>query len=152
MRSLTLPMSETRTASATWVDRALLVFTSIWVVAIGWISLVVPARAWSFPVEEKALHAGVYGVLTLLLLLALVWRPRRGSGRFPHGTWLIGLGVAALSLLLEVIQIPVPVRQPEGLDLLANLAGVTAALLVWGGVRQVFVGPTGGPTDEEVLS
>lgn len=109
-------------------------------VFVAWISLVVPPRAWSFPVKEEFVHAGVYGVLTLSLLLAAVWRPGRGSGPFARAAWLVGFGIAGLSVLLELVQIPVPVRQPEGLDLLANVSGVTAALLVWWSVRRVVSG------------
>ncbi|HEY3209182.1 MAG TPA: hypothetical protein VGL18_05240 [Actinomycetota bacterium] len=85
-----------------------------------------PRFDWS----DKAWHLLGYGALCGTLLLAAVWRPGRGGGRF-GGT---GLGVAVLVLVVawstEALQAPFH-RDVQLLDALADLAGVTAGFLTW---------------------
>lgn len=85
-----------------------------------------PRLDWS----DKAWHLLGYAALCGTLLLAAVWRPGRGGGRFAGA----GLGVPVLVLVVawftEALQAPFH-RDVQLLDALADLAGVTAGFLAW---------------------
>jgi len=79
---------------------------------------------------DKVWHGLGYGALTGTLLLAAVWRPGRGPGRFPGaGLWVAGL-VFAAAWLTEALQIPFN-RDAELTDALADLAGILVAYGLW---------------------
>lgn len=79
---------------------------------------------------DKLWHAIAYGALTGAWLLAAVWRPGRGPGRFPGGAPLILIGAAVLGALLELLQ-GVVGRFADPLDWLANLVGAALAAAAW---------------------
>ena len=79
---------------------------------------------------DKVWHGVGYGALTGTLLLAAVWRPGRGRGRFPRAALRIALLVLALAWLTEALQAPFH-RDVEVLDAEADLAGVLFGFLAW---------------------
>ncbi len=83
---------------------------------------------------DKVWHGVGYGALTGTLLLAAVWRPGRGRGRFPRAALRIALLVLALAWLTEALQAPFH-RDIEVLDAEADLAGVLFGFLAW---RVIF--------------
>jgi VanZ family protein len=94
--------------------------------------------SWGTPPEfgpdvdwvDKLWHFLGYGAFTGTLLLAAVWRPGRGTGRFPQAGLLVAGSVVAVAWLTEGLQAPFD-RDVELLDAVADLAGVTAAFLGW---------------------
>jgi VanZ family protein len=82
---------------------------------------------------DKAQHAFAYFVTMLAVLLAAVWRPGRGPGRFPAARWLIAAGALAAGALIEVLQSASTTnRQGDVRDWLAEVAGVGLALIALG--------------------
>ena len=79
---------------------------------------------------DKLWHALAYGALTGGWLLAAVWRPGRGPGRYPGGAPLIVIGAAVLGALLELLQGGVG-RFADPLDWMANLVGIALATVAW---------------------
>jgi VanZ family protein len=79
---------------------------------------------------DKVEHALAYFVTMLAALLVAVWRPGRGSGRFPGARWWIAGGALAGGALIEVLQGASTInRQGDVRDWLAEVAGVGLALL-----------------------
>jgi hypothetical protein len=106
------------------------------IVALSIVSTVV----WSF-VEppgagfghgiDKGQHALAYFVTMLAALLAAVWRPGRGPGRFPGARWSIAAGALVCGAMIEILQrVSTTNRQGDVRDWLAEVAGVGLALLV----------------------
>ena len=105
------------------------------IVALSIVSTVV----WSF-VEppgaglghaiDKVQHSLAYFVTVLATLLAAVWRPGRGPGRFPDARWLIAAGALAGGALIEILQsVSTTNRQGDVGDWLAEVVGVGLAVL-----------------------
>lgn len=94
-------------------------------------SLASPPAAMSFPGADKLYHFGSYLLLTLLLLLAAVWRPGRGSGALPDKGMVVLVGAVTLGIVLELGQLLVSERSAHIFDAVANMVGVTAAWIVW---------------------
>jgi hypothetical protein len=109
---------------------ALALLTWIVVVSLGPVPSAAPDFAWS----DKAYHAAHHAVLAGLLLLAAVWRPGRGPGRWPDRAPVLVIGVIAFGAVLELLQAFVG-RQPDVVDLLADATGVLVAALLWRLVR-----------------
>lgn len=81
-----------------------------------------PVGAFAFPGADKLVHAGLYGVLGLLLARAVgAAAPRRTLGR-------VMLGVLAFASLDEWHQRFIPGRSAEVLDVVADVAGAAAGL------------------------
>ncbi len=79
---------------------------------------------------DKVEHALAYFMTTLAVLLAGVWRPGRGLGRFPGARWWIAGAALAAGALIEVLQSALTTnRQGDVRDWLAELVGVGLALL-----------------------
>jgi hypothetical protein len=117
---------------------ALLVW--IVVVSLGPVPAAAPDFAWS----DKAYHAAHYAMLAGLLLLAAVWRPGRGPGRWPNSAPAVVAGLIVVGGGLEVLQAFVG-RQADVTDLLADAAGVAMAALLWGWTRRRLAGEAGRP-------
>lgn len=90
--------------------------------------------------EDKLVHFLAYVVLTFLFLLAAVWSPVRGSGRFPRATILVVLGVTIVGAAVEVAQGLVPGRQPDVTDALADVLGSGVGLAMWHSLRALLAG------------
>jgi FkbM family methyltransferase len=89
-----------------------------------------PQFDWS----DKAWHFLGYGALCGTLLLAAVWRPGRGGGRFPQAAAGVTLLVLALAWATEALQAPFG-RDADPTDGLADLAGIALAFVAWRGLR-----------------
>jgi VanZ family protein len=88
----------------------------------------------AFVLADKVGHFAAYSVLTAAVLLAAVWRPRRGLGPFPGSARAITLTVIALGALLELAQSFVG-RDASMWDAAADALGVAAAYGSWRLVR-----------------
>lgn len=91
-----------------------------------------------FSLADKLWHGLAYFALTGCLLLAAVWRPRRGSGLLPGAAWAIAVGAGVLGVILEVAQTFDLFADREGdvADWLANAIGVAAGLSAWRALRR----------------
>jgi VanZ family protein len=85
----------------------------------------------SLPLSDKLLHYLAYTGLTMSMLLAAVWAPVRGEGRFPTAPIFIVIIAFMFGVGIEVVQGPIPERDAELLDALANAAGAVTALALW---------------------
>jgi VanZ family protein len=79
---------------------------------------------------DKVWHFLGYGALTGTLLLAAVWRPGRGPGRFPRAALGVAVLVVAVAWATEALQAPFG-RDVQLTDALTDLAAVVAAVAVW---------------------
>jgi hypothetical protein len=89
-----------------------------------------------FDWADKIWHFLGYGALTGSLLLAAVWRPGRGEGRFPRAGLTLALLVLAVAWLTEALQAPFG-RDFDPTDGLADLAGVGLAYVIWKATPRV---------------
>ena len=94
-----------------------------------------PDRADLFPHADKVWHLLAYAGLTGSWLLAAVWRPGRGSGRWPHAASPILWTAVALGTGLELLQRTVD-RSADPLDWAANVLGICAAAWTWGWLKR----------------
>ena len=94
--------------------------------------------------SDKVGHALAYAVDTLLLLLAVVWRPGRPQALV---AWVVPilLGVAVLGGVIEVVQETLG-RDADPLDWVADVAGVAIAGLTFRLLRGRF-GASSAPSD-----
>ncbi len=104
-----------------------------------------PRFEWS----DKAWHFLGYGALCGTLLLAAVWRPGRGDGRFPGKGFGVAVVVVLVAWLTEAFQAPFH-RDVDLLDAVADTAGVAAAFLAWRALRRWTLrsGPTSGSSGD----
>lgn len=101
-----------------WLQRLALLALAAYAVAVAWLSLTpvtTPAG-----VSDKLLHVTTYGVFMLLTAPLVVAAPTQRL-------WRAGGAIFFYSGALEIGQAFVPGRYPDGLDMLANGAGVLAA-------------------------
>ncbi|MBI2238268.1 MAG: VanZ family protein [Actinobacteria bacterium] len=96
-----------------------------------------PPGADVFVMADKLLHLLAYAATTGAFLLAAVWRPGRGPGRYPRAASAIVAVAVALSVASEVLQGAVFDRDADVLDTVADLLGVAAAYVGW----RVLRGP-----------
>jgi hypothetical protein len=80
--------------------------------------------------SDKLLHGGAYAVMTVLWLLAAVWRPGRGAGRFPRAPIVLVIGFGVLGVVIELLQLPLD-RTADPMDALADVVGVALGYLAW---------------------
>jgi hypothetical protein len=86
---------------------------------------------------DKVQHALAYFVTMLPALLAAVWRPGRGPGRFPDARWLIPAGALAFGAMIEILQsVSTTNRQGDVGDWLAEVVGVGLAVFAHRVVEQ----------------
>ena len=104
-------------------------FGSLFLVAY-WSFVSSPPGGTPFPNADKVEHALAYLVTTLLFILAGVWRPVRGAGRFAWALPWIVAGAVAAGGLVEIGQGFTATRQPDVLDWFADAVGVALAVLV----------------------
>lgn len=126
------------------MTRARAVDLTLWsgvaVVAVGIVVISVTAdpniKGMQFAGADKVAHSIAYLALTLMLLLAGVWRPGRNGGVWnrPLPALLI---VIAYGGVLELIQGAVG-RDAQFSDLLADALGALLALAAWAGIRRTW--------------
>lgn len=114
----------------------------LWSAAFGCLALVgvlslaaIPPGAGAFENADKIYHACLYAGTSFLFLLAAVWRPGRGDGRYPWAArWLV-LAACVAGFAIEGLQGLIG-RQRSLLDGLADVTGVLLALRVWLALRR----------------
>ncbi|MGE5227518.1 MAG: hypothetical protein ACM3OO_11650 [Planctomycetaceae bacterium] len=129
---------ERRTDAALWLVAA----SAVWLTV--WLSLFRdPPNPTHGHGIDKVEHALAYLVTTLAVLLAAVWRPGRGPGRFPAARWWIGGAALAAGALIEVLQSTMTTdRQGDVKDWLAEVVGVGLALLALRALERRSPAPT----------
>jgi hypothetical protein len=86
---------------------------------------------------DKGQHALAYFVTMLAALLAAVWRPGRGPGRFPGARWSIAVGALACGAMIEILQsVSTTNRQGDVGDWLAEVVGVGLAVFALSVLEQ----------------
>ncbi len=88
--------------------------------------------------SAHGLHAAAYFVNTFAVLLAVVFRPGRGSGRSDGWTLAIALGMLLLGGVLEILQGTFFGRDAELADWVADAVGVALAALVFTALRRTL--------------
>ncbi|MGE0704418.1 MAG: VanZ family protein [Vicinamibacterales bacterium] len=106
---------------------------SLWLPVAVYMAAIFIASSASMPpgadlVPDKVVHAGIYGGLAVVVLRAL-GRGLRYPSSWSHTLWAVALtGLYGLSD--EIHQSFVPLRQADPADLLADVLGATAAVLL----------------------
>jgi hypothetical protein len=121
------------------VDAALWALTAALAVLTLVFSLGVSAPgAGSFSGADKVGHGAMYFATVGCVLLAAVWRPGRGDGRWPGASAAIVVGAVVVGLAAEAIQeIATSSRHAEMGDVIAEVAGVAAAWAIHAWARRV---------------
>ena len=89
---------------------------------------------------DKGMHATAYFVDTLLILLALVWRPGRDKRGFGAALW-VALGILVAGGVIELVQGGFVHRDAQFMDWIADAVGVGLAVLVFAVARKAFGRP-----------
>lgn len=129
-------MADTATAGSRFIDVALWIVAIACVVATIGFSVIPPPTLAASSLSDKWLHGLAYIATVGSLLLAAVWRPGRGDGRFPRAAIPITIGAIVIGGLLELVQgFLLENRQMEWLDLGVDVAGSLLALGLWAALR-----------------
>lgn len=103
----------------------------LWLLELGaaaYYSLLPAAQLGGIPGSDKVWHCAGYAMLAVPLPLLF---------RKPRLLWFAALGLIAFGVLLEFCQEYVPGRSFELADMLANSAGVIAAVIVVGRMESM---------------
>lgn len=87
-----------------------------------------PPGVDGFRHADKMWHGLAYFTTSLLFLLAAVWRPGRGEGRFPRAGIVFAVVAGAAGGIVEIAQGFTAKREPEFLDWVSEIVGILAAL------------------------
>lgn len=112
------------------LDAALWALAALVAIAVAFWSLSPPSGEPP-PLSDKLVHFLAYTALGLSLLLAAVWAPARGDGRFAHAAMRVTIVTFLFGIGIELIQAPLPERDASVLDALANACGALTALVLW---------------------
>lgn len=119
------------------ISTSLFPINRYWIIAIIWASLLLALSLVVVPAPEstvvlwvdKVNHGVAYAMLAFLLILAV---DRNTGDRRRFLSFVVAFTVSAFwGGLTEVLQIMRSNRSAEGADLLADLIGITAALLLY---------------------
>ena len=134
-----------RPSSTLGIDAVSWALTALCALATVWFSFFQgPPGANAFPGADKAGHALAYFATLLSFLFAGVWRPGRGAGPFPRfGPWAAVLAVGA-GIVIEILQGMTATRTADVKDVVAEVVGAAAAVLVHSYVRGRTRPPPGG--------
>ena len=94
-----------------------------------------PPGARLFPRADKVLHAIAFATILGTFLLAGVWRPGRGWGRFAGAVAPALVVMLASGIVIEIVQGELFGRDADILDILAEIVGMIAAVSLvraWG--------------------
>ena len=127
------------TARSAVIDAILWTLSVTVLVAIVWGSLI-PEPVPPLGLQNKLLHFSAYLLVTFLWLLAAVWSPLRGAGRWPGSTILIVIASIAVGAAVELGQGLIPGREGDLVDALADILGTTTGLMLWARLRGLLTG------------
>lgn len=116
------------------LDALLWCLVALMAITVVYTSVQAPGDG-SLPVSDKLLHFLAYTGLTMSTLLAAVWAPVREEGRFPTSPLAIVVLAISFGVLIEVVQGPLPERDAELLDAVANACGAVTGFVLWLGWR-----------------
>lgn len=91
-----------------------------------------------FRYSDKVFHGTLYAATVLAYLLAAVWRPGRGEGRFPWTVPWILAGALAAGIGMELLQGAFFGRDAEIGDAVADAVGELAGFVSWMLVRAAL--------------
>lgn len=86
---------------------------------------------------DKIAHGFAYAALTLSFLLAGVWRPGRGRGRYPMGAIWIVVAAVALGVAIEIVQDIESYRSMDAFDAVADALGAAVGASIWAALKIV---------------
>ncbi len=125
-----------------FVDGSLWALTAVCVAATLWFSFVeAPPGAGSFHGADKVMHAFAYFATSLSFLLAAVWRPGRGAGRYPVAGRVVPFVAIGAGIAIEILQGMTATRQAEVGDVVAEVVGVAVAFAVHLWLRKTWGAP-----------
>jgi VanZ family protein len=111
------------------LDLVLWVLTVFCAAITVWFSFGAPPPGVNlFPYADKAEHALAYFATTSSFLFAAVWRPGRGSGRWPRGGLWFVLSAILTGGAIEILQGMTSTRSAQFLDLVAEALGAGVAV------------------------
>ena len=119
------------------IDRGLWALTGACIAITLWFSFVasVPG-ADVFTFADKVGHGIAYFATTLSFLFAAVWRPGRGWGRFTSLNRWFPVAAIVGGVIIEILQEAVFVRSAELYDVVAEVIGTSAAVVVHELIRR----------------
>lgn len=111
-----------------------LLLPTAWLIAVGWLSLTPsPPQVHGIMGWDKLLHAGAYGLLTILLAQSFLIYLQNPW----HAGWLAVLCAVACGGLLEILQMTMQSgRTAEWMDLVADAVGAILGCVIF---RQIVV-------------
>nr|MBA2599586.1 VanZ family protein [Actinomycetota bacterium] len=86
---------------------------------------------------DKIAHGFAYAALTLSFLLAGVWRPGRGRGRYPMGAIWIVVAAVAVGVAIEIVQDIESYRSMDAFDAVADALGAAVGASIWAALKIV---------------
>ena len=84
---------------------------------------------------DKIAHGFAYAALTLSFLLAGVWRPGRGRGRYPMGAIWIVVAAVAVGVAIEIVQDIESYRSMDAFDAVADALGAAVGASIWAALK-----------------
>ena len=96
-----------------------------------------PPGIGTFAHADKVGHGAMYLATFSCFLLASVWRPGRGDGRFPTSAPLFAIIVLTAGIAIEVLQeVATDRRRAEVGDVVAEVLGIVGALAIHTWLRR----------------
>lgn len=89
-------------------------------------------------VWDKLAHAAAYAVLLQSVLLAAVWAPGLGEGRWPEGHMALVIAAICFGAVIEILQGAYFARTPDALDAASNALGALIGAAAWYGLRRTY--------------
>jgi VanZ family protein len=114
-----------------WVDPALWITSWLLLALVVLLSLVPESPVEMRDGVDKLAHGVAYGALTLSFLLAGVWRPVRGRGRYPMGAIWIVVAAVGIGVIIEIIQDIESYRSMDAFDAVADALGAAVGASSW---------------------
>jgi VanZ family protein len=122
--------------SARRIDALLWALSWSMLLAVVVLSLIPMSAFPSMTGLDKLVHGLAYGALTLSFLLAGVWRPGRGEGRYPMAALAIPLCAVVVGVIVELIQDVQSYRSMDAFDALADAVGAALGVVLWFALRR----------------